>query len=96
MSVKDHLKKRVCWLEKAGELISTEDFIIPVELAFEKSQRRALLLKTYSVGAVTHILGAPCEGHQAGSQFTSLFPFERKGSDYMPPASNYQPPEGRY
>lgn len=61
-AVKDRLKKRIRKLEKASqELIPIEDFIIPVkftdkvrqrpqvELSFEEAERRALLLKKWSL-----------------------------------------------
>ncbi|XP_006745039.1 39S ribosomal protein L40, mitochondrial [Leptonychotes weddellii] len=61
-AVKDRLKKRIRRLEKASqELIPIEDFITPVrlldkarqrphvELPFEESERRALLLKKWSL-----------------------------------------------
>ncbi|XP_077730816.1 large ribosomal subunit protein mL40 isoform X1 [Canis aureus] len=61
-AVKDRLKKRIRRLEKASqELIPIEDFITPVklldktrqrpkvELSFEESERRALLLKKWSL-----------------------------------------------
>ncbi|ELK26253.1 39S ribosomal protein L40, mitochondrial [Myotis davidii] len=61
-AVKDRLKKRIRRLEKASqELIPIEDFIIPVkfmdkvrqrpevELSFEEAERRALLLKKWSL-----------------------------------------------
>ncbi|XP_012668142.1 39S ribosomal protein L40, mitochondrial [Otolemur garnettii] len=61
-AVKDRLKKRIRKLEKASqELIPIEDFITPVkfldkarqrpqvELSFEESERRALLLKRWSL-----------------------------------------------
>ncbi|KAM8818106.1 large ribosomal subunit protein mL40 [Rhynchonycteris naso] len=61
-AVKDRLKKRIRRLEKASqELIPIEDFITPVrymdkvrqrpqvQLSFEESERRALLLKKWSL-----------------------------------------------
>ncbi|XP_062943589.1 large ribosomal subunit protein mL40 [Cynocephalus volans] len=130
-AVKERLKKRIRKLEKASqELIPIEDFITPtrlldkarqrpqVELPFEESERRALLLKRWSLykqrehemerDAIRVMLEAQQEALQelrlespelhteAIKRDPSLFPFERKGPDYTPPVSNYQPPEGRY
>uniref|UniRef100_A0A8C8ZLP0 Large ribosomal subunit protein mL40 n=1 Tax=Prolemur simus TaxID=1328070 RepID=A0A8C8ZLP0_PROSS len=130
-AAKDRLKKRIRKLEKASqELIPIEDFITParfldkarqrpeVELSFEESERRALLLKRWSLykqrehemekDAIRAMLEAQQEALQelqlespelhteAIKRDPGLFPFEKKGPDYTPPVSNYQPPEGRY